>query len=86
MLLKSYTNFNMNKRLAFLLLLFSLINRLNYLLIDPCNPNPCNNHGRCVQSGYNSYTCVCPPNYTGRKCEPITPTSKIYIIIIYIEL
>jgi len=34
---------------------------------NPCNSDPCDN-GVCVQSG-NSYTCSCPPNYTGARCE-----------------
>eukprot|EP00057_Strongylocentrotus_purpuratus_P020981 XP_011675455.1 PREDICTED: fibropellin-1-like isoform X2 [Strongylocentrotus purpuratus] len=36
-----------------------------------CNPNPCQNGGSCLQSG-NSFTCTCPPPYTGTTCQTIT--------------
>ena len=38
--------------------------------IDDCNINGkhlCQNGGRCVD-GVNTYTCDCPPNYTGAYC------------------
>ena len=36
--------------------------------IDECDPSPCQNGGSCTQ-GINWYTCACPPQYNGSKCE-----------------
>ncbi|KAL6035939.1 hypothetical protein STEG23_027761, partial [Scotinomys teguina] len=33
-----------------------------------CFLNPCHNSGTCQQLG-RGYTCLCPPGYTGLKCE-----------------
>jgi len=47
--------------------------------INPCLSSPCVNNGICLSSSltYN-YTCVCPANYTGYRCEDFlgacTPT------------
>ena len=35
--------------------------------IDDCDGNVCQNGGTCVD-GINTYTCKCPPNWTGRYC------------------
>ena len=33
-----------------------------------CTSNPCENSGTCVlQDVY--YKCICPPSYTGKRCE-----------------
>ncbi|CAF1584961.1 unnamed protein product, partial [Rotaria sordida] len=34
----------------------------------PCSPNPCLNRGKCYKFS-NTYVCVCPPEYTGPRCE-----------------
>nr|CAC20782.1 fibrosurfin [Paracentrotus lividus] len=34
---------------------------------DECDPNPCLNGGICTD-GVNSYTCSCPPGFTGTNC------------------
>ena len=36
--------------------------------IDDCDPNPCLNHGKCVD-GVNSYVCKCPRGFAGHNCE-----------------
>ncbi|CAD5113974.1 DgyrCDS3137 [Dimorphilus gyrociliatus] len=43
---------------------------LHYLLedVDQCNPNPCLNNGEC-KDGIYSYTCKCPPAFSGVDCE-----------------
>jgi hypothetical protein len=36
--------------------------------VDDCNPNPCLNHGKCVD-GVDSYFCKCPRGFAGTNCE-----------------
>ena len=36
--------------------------------ISPCFPNPCQNGGHCIRSGY-SYTCNCVAGFTSDNCE-----------------
>ena len=36
--------------------------------IDDCAGNPCNNDGTC-KDGVNSYSCECPPGFTGGTCQ-----------------
>ncbi|VDH94425.1 Hypothetical predicted protein, partial [Mytilus galloprovincialis] len=36
--------------------------------VDECSTNPCQNKGSC-KDGVNSYTCFCPPGYTGINCQ-----------------
>ncbi|KAE8604440.1 hypothetical protein XENTR_v10014714 [Xenopus tropicalis] len=40
----------------------------HYKDLSPCKENPCQNGGICQQYHY-SYTCLCPPSYSGRYCE-----------------
>ncbi|XP_071999281.1 coagulation factor X-like [Engystomops pustulosus] len=41
-----------------------------YQDLSPCKDNPCTNGGICQQYHY-TYTCLCPPRYTGRHCENV---------------
>jgi hypothetical protein len=38
---------------------------------SPCDSNPCENNGSCVDhaSTYGAYNCFCPVNYAGQNCE-----------------
>lgn len=52
--------------------LWALIN--NYKLIlwaekDPCTFHPCLNGGTCEKLQHLHYTCHCPSEYTGSRCE-----------------
>lgn len=38
--------------------------------VDECASNPCTNGGTCVD-GINGYTCTCPLNYRGNRCEKV---------------
>ena len=40
--------------------------------VDDCQPNPCLNHGKCVD-GVNSYVCKCPRGFAGVNCEKSKP-------------
>ena len=43
----------------------------DYNLIEDgyeCNSNPCLNGGSCIE-GCSSYSCSCPPEYTGNNCQ-----------------
>ncbi|XP_063771931.1 coagulation factor X-like [Pseudophryne corroboree] len=42
----------------------------HYKDLSPCKENPCINGGICQQYHY-TYTCLCPPRYTGRHCENV---------------
>ena len=35
--------------------------------VDDCDPNPCLNHGKCVD-GVDSYVCKCPRGFAGVNC------------------
>ena len=35
----------------------------------PCNPNPCQNDGRCYENEDGTTCCSCPPEYRGVHCE-----------------
>ena len=36
---------------------------------DPCRSKPCFNGGTCVRQDQNSFTCQCPPSYSGPSCK-----------------
>ncbi|KAM8953168.1 venom prothrombin activator porpharin-D-like [Pelodytes ibericus] len=42
----------------------------HYKDLSPCKLNPCENGGICQQYHY-SYTCLCPPRFTGKHCENV---------------
>ena len=46
----------------------------NFLDINECQPNPCQNSGTCVD-GIAAYTCTCALGFTGHDCE----ISKFYL-------
>jgi Notch-like protein len=42
------------------------------LIINICIPNPCLNKGNCIRSSNiedGMFTCDCPTNYVGTRCE-----------------
>uniref|UniRef100_A0A915PC44 Uncharacterized protein n=1 Tax=Setaria digitata TaxID=48799 RepID=A0A915PC44_9BILA len=40
----------------------------------PCATSPCENEGICIPSDDKSYSCACPPRYSGNNCEiDLTP-------------
>lgn len=41
---------------------------LSFLLLAPCDSNPCSNSGQCNVVG-SAYRCTCLPGYTGTVCE-----------------
>lgn len=40
--------------------------------IEMCFINPCRNGGSCVNVNSTSYSCTCPPGFSGAQCE-LTP-------------
>lgn len=46
----------------------------NLCLVNPCNPNPCHNSGRCSIS-YDKAKCSCRDGYIGKLCDG--KTSKL---------
>jgi hypothetical protein len=41
---------------------------MKQFILAPCDSNPCVNSGVCNVLG-NTFTCKCPPGYTGVTCE-----------------
>ena len=39
------------------------------LVVDPCEPNPCQNDGLCLPGKDGSFTCQCVDGYSGDVCE-----------------
>ncbi|KAJ8365196.1 hypothetical protein SKAU_G00140270 [Synaphobranchus kaupii] len=39
-------------------------------VIDKCDPNPCQNNGRCESQG-DTFKCICPVPFTGKKCQAV---------------
>lgn len=37
--------------------------------VESCNPNPCQNGGKCITSGKKQYMCQCIGHFTGRFCK-----------------
>ena len=42
---------------------------------DPCDPNPCENDGKCTGTGDGGYSCECYPDFTGKHCEIMITTT-----------
>ncbi len=42
---------------------------ISKICLFPCNSNPCQNNGTCVEVQYDQYQCQCPDGYTGVNCE-----------------
>jgi len=36
---------------------------------NACCSSPCTRGGTCVSDNPNSFTCICPPGFTGPTCE-----------------
>jgi hypothetical protein len=36
--------------------------------VDDCDPNPCLNHGKCVDA-VDDYICECPRGFVGENCD-----------------
>ena len=77
--------------LSYVLFLFSKCKCYSYwslLLLDFCDPNPCQNSGRCfiTESGYR---CQCSNGYDGKNCQINTGSmndnkrSQTYILSTY---
>ena len=39
------------------------------ILGDICTPNPCLNGATCTPNSIGGFTCQCPPNFSGQRCE-----------------
>ena len=44
-----------------------LVDNLDRLFVESCEPNPCFNQGKCVQN-QTQFMCQCPPHFTGLFC------------------
>ena len=36
---------------------------------QPCDPNPCENGGTCIDNQVGGYVCKCKPGFKGRDCD-----------------
>ena len=40
----------------------------NIIILDPCDPNLCQNGGTCVNISITTFECTCPEGYSGNTC------------------
>ena len=46
---------------------------------DSCIPNPCSNNGVCHNVNGGGFTCECPKNFSGGKCEGIFYSLSLFV-------
>ena len=51
-----------------------------YLLLAPCEINPCQNSGRCEFNDDGQYSCICERGYSGINCEQSMSTNDANFI------
>ena len=71
-LLWSLLGFFFDDREELLTMIMSTVHRdLNHVTVSvgPCESAPCLNGGQCVRVDGANFTCKCPPDYTGHRCE-----------------
>ncbi len=39
------------------------------VLVDPCDTTPCANGGTCTRLSRSTFSCMCPPGFTGVNCN-----------------
>ena len=42
---------------------------IHHSFVDPCDSGPCQNGGECVPGEGLEYTCRCPEEFEGDRCE-----------------
>ena len=47
----------------------------NMIIVNPCDPNPCNT-GSCTDTGSGNYVCTCLATHTGSNCESELPCTN----------
>lgn len=52
--------------------------RKNSSILDLCADVPCKNGGTCSLKSASTYTCLCPPRFSGNWCEKHKNNPKVY--------